>query len=227
MYAKKITQSDYTIIGEKTVENRLFGKICLLFFVTASFFSITCITPAMAHKVTVFAWVEGDQVFTESKLSGGKRVAAGDITVYDASNNVLLKGKTNDQGEFSFKLPQKPPLIIELNAGMGHQAKWTIQPDDVDDDTFPAGNDPEKDIIASEPVKTAPSVDRSAELNTADLEAVVERVLDKKLKPVIRLLVDTRQNEPSLSEIIGGIGYIMGIVGIIAYFQSRSPKRDK
>ena len=27
---------------------------------------------ALAHKITVFGWVEGDTVFTESKFSGGK-----------------------------------------------------------------------------------------------------------------------------------------------------------
>ena len=205
----------------KNMNNQPFGGIRRLLFPAAALLFLFCISPAEAHKVTVFAWVEGDQVFCESKLSGGKRVAAGEITVYDAGGNVLLKGKTSDQGAFSFKLPQAPPLTIELNAGMGHQASWTIQPDDVDEAAFPATDNPEIDIAAPEAASKVPCADSPGKPDTAELETVIEKVLDKKLKPLMRLLADTQQKNPSLTDIIGGIGYIMGIVGIIAYFKSR------
>ena len=206
---------------------RHFGKNRQRFFLTAACIVIFCTSPAFAHKVTVFAWVEGDQVFTESKLGGGKRVAAGKITVYDATDNILLTGNTNDQGEFSFTLPQKPPLIIELNAGMGHQARWALGPDDVDEEIFPSLDEPEKGVVPPEPAPESLPVAVSDKIDAAALETIIEKVLDRKLKPVIRLLADTRQKDPSLTEIIGGIGYIMGIVGIIAYFKSRSSGKAK
>jgi nickel transport protein len=205
----------------KNMKNQRVGGIRRLLIPAAAVILLFCISPARAHKVTVFAWVEGDQVFCESKMSGGKRVAAGEITVYDATRNVLLKGKTSDQGAFSFKLPQPPPLTIELNAGMGHQATWTIKPDDVDDAVFPTAGKGEKGVTAPLTVSKPLYDDPPGELNTAELETVIEKVLDKKLKPLMRLLADTQQKDPSLTDIIGGIGYIMGIVGIIAYFKSR------
>jgi nickel transport protein len=169
---------------------------------------------AGAHKVTVFAWVEGDTVFTESKLGGGKRVVEGDISVTDGDENILLTGKTNHQGEFSFKTPQKPPLTIVLDAGMGHRATWTIEAEDaapVADQAAETNQIPEE--------KTAPSP-VSAAPDAKQLETVLEKIIDRKLSPVIKMLADSQQRDPSLTDIIGGIGYIFGLVGIAAYFKS-------
>lgn len=79
-----------------------------------------------AHRVNVFAWVEGDSVFVESKFSGSKRVNAAEIIVTDGSGTQLLSGKTDENGKFSFKIPQKSDLKIVLLAGTGHRAEWTI-----------------------------------------------------------------------------------------------------
>ena len=81
---------------------------------------------AEAHRVNLFAWVEGDTVYVESKFSGGKKVKAGKIIVTDPQGNELVKGTTNGQGEFSFKVPKKADLKIVLLAGPGHRAEWKI-----------------------------------------------------------------------------------------------------
>jgi len=79
-----------------------------------------------AHRVIVFAWVEGDTVYVESKFNGGKKVKAGKIVVTDPGGNELVKGTTNAKGEFSFKVPKKTDLKIVLLAGEGHRAEWTL-----------------------------------------------------------------------------------------------------
>ncbi len=84
------------------------------------------IEPADAHRVVVFARVEGDTVYVESKFSGGKRVKAGKIIVTDPQGNELLSGTTDENGEFSFKVPKKSELRIVLMAGTGHRGEWTI-----------------------------------------------------------------------------------------------------
>ncbi|MGD9362169.1 MAG: hypothetical protein PVH85_25095, partial [Desulfobacterales bacterium] len=60
---------------------------------------------ASAHRVNVFAWVDGDTIHVESKFSGGKKVKTGKVVVMDPRSVELLSGFTNDQGEFSFKVP--------------------------------------------------------------------------------------------------------------------------
>jgi nickel transport protein len=69
--------------------------------------------------VTIFAWVDGDTIHTQSKFSGGKRVHNGEINVFDLDGNLLLKGNTDKNGEFSFKVPKNTSLKIELNSGNG------------------------------------------------------------------------------------------------------------
>jgi len=97
--------------------------LCLIIVVCVLCFLIE---PAGAHGVYVFAWVEGDTVYVESKFSGGKRVNAGKIIVTDPQGTELLDGTTNQKGEFSFKVPKKTELKIVLLAGTGHRAEWTI-----------------------------------------------------------------------------------------------------
>ena len=79
-----------------------------------------------AHRVNLFAWVEGDTIFVETKFSSGKRVNRGKIIVTDPQGTELLTGTTDANGEFSFKIPQKTELKISVLAGTGHRAEWTI-----------------------------------------------------------------------------------------------------
>ncbi|MGD8267671.1 MAG: hypothetical protein PVF55_05850, partial [Desulfobacterales bacterium] len=53
-----------------------------------------------------------------------------------------------------------------------------------------------------------------------ELKTLIEGALEKKLAPIRRQLAQLAQR-PSLHDIIGGLGYIMGLVGLGAYMQSR------
>ena len=83
--------------------------------------------PAWAHKVYVFAWVEEGVVYTESSF-GDQPVHGGAIEVVDKDEQVVLRGKTDDQGKFDFPVPSTvtSDLLIKLDATMGHQAWWTL-----------------------------------------------------------------------------------------------------
>ncbi len=84
--------------------------------------------PAMAHKVNIFAYVEGDVVYTESYFPDGRMVGNGTITVLDAAGNKLLDGKTDQDGLFSFPVPEKKEdLTIVINASMGHKNSYLLQ----------------------------------------------------------------------------------------------------
>ena len=65
-------------------------------------------------------------------------------------------------------------------------------------------------------------------LTKADLEAIqqiVDESVGKKIRPVIRDIAELKQpKEAGFKEIIGGIGYILGIVGVAMYFLSKKEK---
>ena len=81
----------------------------------------------LAHKVNIFAYVEGDTVFTESYFPDGKPVEDGQIVVQDSRGTTLLEGKTDEKGLFSFPLEKKQELLIIINATMGHKNSYLLK----------------------------------------------------------------------------------------------------
>jgi len=81
---------------------------------------------ALAHKVNIYAYVEGDTVFTESYFPDGKKVQNGKIKVYDESGGLFLEGTTDINGQFTFRCPVKNKLNIVLDASMGHRDEFVL-----------------------------------------------------------------------------------------------------
>lgn len=104
----------------------MFKKIFAIVFIASVFLSALS-SSAYAHKVTVFAYVEDDTVFTESFFPDGKRVQGGKIEAYDENNKLLLNGVTNKEGQFNFDLPASNSIKIILDASMGHKDDFTLQ----------------------------------------------------------------------------------------------------
>jgi nickel transport protein len=178
-------------------------------------FVLTRAPAVLAHKVYIFSWIEGDRVYTESYFSGKKKVMGGLIKVFDPSGKKLLEGKTNEKGEFSFKIPKKTDLRIVLEATMGHRAEYIIKAAEIPDTVERPESVKEKDDS---------SASRSS-ANKVDLEQiklVIEEALDSRLKPIVKTLAKIKEERgPGFTEIIGGVGYIFGLVGLILYFKSR------
>lgn len=87
--------------------------------------------PAFAHKVNIFAWVEGDTVHTESYFPDGRVVQKGTVSVYDSEDSLLLKGVTDEEGLFSFPVPKGDDLTIVLDASMGHRATYRLSAEEL------------------------------------------------------------------------------------------------
>ncbi|MFH0730615.1 MAG: carboxypeptidase regulatory-like domain-containing protein [Pseudomonadota bacterium] len=88
--------------------------------------------PAVAHKVNLFAYVEGGKVFTESYFPDGKPVESGKIFVYDSGESLLLEGKTDAKGLFSFLVPKLDDLKIVVDASMGHKNSFHLKKAEVE-----------------------------------------------------------------------------------------------
>ncbi|MEE9122750.1 MAG: hypothetical protein V3U56_15945 [Syntrophobacteria bacterium] len=179
--------------------------------------ALPMVSQVWAHKVNVFAWVEGDTVFVEGYFSGGKKSQDSLVEVFNPAGTKLLEGRTNEKGEFSFKIPERTDLKIVLTASMGHKNDFIVPASDFGE-------------VGSSPSSPSQSFAESAKASSANptdlsqLEGMIDRALDRKLAPVIKLIRDTRREGFSVTEIIGGIGYIMGLFGLVMYFKSRKNK---
>ena len=201
-----------------------FRSILMILTVTSA---LAVASVSQAHKVTIFAWSDGDRVHTESKFSGGKRVKDGTVEVFDDSGKLLLTGRTNEDGAFSFSPPRITDLNIVLIAGMGHQNSWRISAAELGStETAPAMAVP----ATSAANENSPRPDSAQptppqHLTAKDIETIVARQLDKKIQPLMRMMAESRDKRPTLSDVIGGIGYIIGLVGMAAYFRYRRQDR--
>lgn len=192
-----------------------------------------------AHKVSIFAYAEGDTVYTESYFSDGKKIKGGIVEVYDSQGIKLLEGKTGENGEFNFKLPKKDDLNIVLLASLGHKTSYTLSADELagiiatEEAQKPESTGSEvkevRELTPSPfPLPSGERIEVSGEnnflrneINSEQIKRIIDSSLDEKLEPIMRELTKAQQKEVSFTEVIGGIGYIFGIMGIILYFAGK------
>lgn len=172
--------------------------------VVALAISLILLSPAYAHKISTFGYQEGDMVYTESYFASGNRCKNCTVNVIALdSDRTVAQGRTDSEGVFDFKYTGKESLRITVDAGSGHMGSYTIKPE-------------EDDSVINVP--TAPSSGAGG--------LGIDSLLDTKLKPIRRELVALREavSRPGITEVLGGIGYILGIAGIWAYMKGRERK---
>jgi nickel transport protein len=112
---------------------------------------------------------------------------------------------------------------------MGHMAAWKIPVEEI------TGSQSESNILAtveevtatspssSESIKIAGEVSEPStmELRKKEIQEIIDTSLDKKLRPITEMLADSMECGPGITEIMGGIGYILGLVGVALYFANR------
>jgi len=55
----------------------------------------------------------------------------------------------------------------------------------------------------------------------AGIDKALEKALDKKLAPIMRMLAEMQEQKVRPTDVLGGLGYIFGLVGVAAYFKRK------
>lgn len=190
------------------------------FWIISLFLAIlTFSSNAYAHRVNVFAYVEGTEVFTESYFSKKKKVHQGKVEVFNSKDGkLLLSGITDDNGNFNFPVPNqtktdKSGLFIVLHASEGHRGEWTLAADEIFPDASPLPSTS----------ATSPVIIKSTQTSNSELNKLNTQVseLNSKVDALKRLIINQQENGPGANEIFSGIGYILGLFGVAAFFVSR------
>lgn len=204
---------------------------------------------ALAHKVSVFAYVDGPNLVIDAFYSKSNKVNGGKITVKSAATGEVYQQATTDEnGALTLPVPAKAiaakaDLRVLLVAGEGHQNDVLVHASEYAGLTAPAaaapaaapaaattGTKPAPKLSAapSSPAASpaaAPSAAPAAQLDEATLTRIVnqavEQAVESRMAPVKRLLLESAQKGPGPTEIIGGIGYIVGLFGLAAFFSAR------
>lgn len=193
---------------------------CLILSLTLTL--VLCAAPALAHKVSLFAYVENGVIKGEGYFAGGDKAKDCPVLLQDAQGRELASTRTDGQGGFSLPLPASPPpWKLVMPAGQGHQAGFTLRAEDASPG---AASAPEAGAEASAAAGEAAVVTAGpgGGLSPALLEELVGRVVEKRLEPIKAGLARMEgEGAYGLRDIVGGLGYILGLMGLAAYFKSR------
>ena len=188
--------------------------------------SLVVASSAQAHKVNMFAFAEGNEVYVEGYFSDGKKPKRCEVIVYDENNKPVFNGLTNEDGQISFTNPVKGAIRITLNAGEGHMAEYKLSAEETMVDEGPSGSVDSSDPVSME--DTVTSVATGMQPENADIQKMIRHSVGQSLRPVMRAL-DELKARRGTSDIIGGVGIIMGIGGLLLYMKARklSEKRKE
>lgn len=214
-------------------------KIVILTLVLVFFAS----SQAQAHRMNVFAWLENNQIIVECNFGKDKPAKDATVDILDEiTHKILLSGKTDATGHYVFQVPsvvrQGHGLVIDVNAGQGHHNEWTMDASELyAAASLTAGFDASAleqqaiDASRGKPLQTrpvTPNVDLSTPASSAvpgmtqdHVRAIVSEEVEKSVAPIRRHMAEKSMEGPTLVEIVGGLGWIIGIIGIVLYFKSR------
>ncbi|UCF30979.1 MAG: hypothetical protein JSV26_00695 [bacterium] len=162
------------------------------------------IVPAvvLAHGASILAHWEGQEVHTDSYSSDGRPIPGARVAVYDMGGRVLFEGVTDDTGALDFPKPGAGDLRIIMTAPSGHRSETVL-------------------TEVSRRGEAAPVRD------TGGPGKAVDEALEKKLVSIQESIQDLHRkiSKPRIPEILGGVGWIVGLAGAYLWGMSRNNRR--
>lgn len=193
--------------------------------------------PVWAHSLYVFGAGEGKAIRGKVYLRGGTGVPEAEVQATAPNGAVLASGKTDAQGQFFLPVPFRCDYTLRVALADGHQAEWKVSADELSTDLPPfspatssaeAGTDR---ISNDSPLGTlpheSPLAGSSQKASLSDRTVGGPGSFGSELRALQRQLVELRQewqqfrHEVQLRDILGGIGYILGLSGVSFYLLAR------
>ena len=181
-----------------------------------------------AHALDLFVSTDGSLIEGMAYFSDGGR-PRGALAELFVDGERVAASETDTDGRFTFELPAASADVrVSVDVGDGHRASWRLRPDQL-----PRGPLPEPvasaDATAPQQQNAAPShpgadadparTTSNTELAAAIAEAVDERIAQQLAGLREELAIDARRRR--VSDVLGGIGYILGLMGLATYLLRR------
>ncbi|HKK33440.1 MAG TPA: hypothetical protein VJ934_07745 [Desulfomicrobiaceae bacterium] len=180
---------------------------------------------APAHRVNVFAYQDGDAVEVEASFPGGRPCVDCTVAFIDpATSKQIRSGRTDAKGQLRVPVPAPPlpaGLEVVLEAGQGHRASWVLLPEDMTPSAEPDSAAGLQAGVPEPEIKQVQTLDNgnSITLDKGELVTLIDQAVSRQLAPLKRMLL--KEREPDPRNIVGSIGYLVGIAGIVAWMRSR------
>ncbi len=195
-------------------------KYSLLCFLGLAFFA----SPGPAHKLKMFASAEGNVIAGYVYYTTGGKAKNATVLVKDTEENTLREVTTNTNGEFTFIAEFKRDYIFVLELANGHRTTFRLTADELPD-SLPVVNDGQavalqnnQDIV-KEAVKTSSTENPCEGLKPSqgysleEIERIIDKAVARQIRP-LREQLEKYEEKIRLHDILGGIGYIIGLMGL-------------
>jgi nickel transport protein len=199
----------------------LVGRFPLALVVTVLCGVLGLAEPAAAHKLFVFATVRGKMIEGEVYYQGGDPAPDINVAIIGPEDMTLEETKTDQEGRFRFEPRWRIDHLLAADAGFGHRSEYTVLAAELPPD-LPSYV---SDGATSSPASTA---DRSSEAGRSpssgppgtatEIEALNQQIA------ALRRDLDRWKAQLRMQDILGGIGYILGVMGLTSYLlRKRKP----
>jgi nickel transport protein len=154
---------------------------------------------AWAHKLKLFATLDGTTIVGQAYFGGGKYPEGLTVTITDPDGKPLGETTTGAEGRFRFATTRPVDHLLSMATADGHGATLRVPLGPV------AG-----EAASAAPPPAAPNAD----------SAGLDHALAQRLRPLEERL-QALEEAVGLRDIVGGIGYILGLFGVLAWITAR------
>jgi nickel transport protein len=180
-------------------------------YIIVFFFAFIFSFSLFAHKIKVFASMDGKKISGYVYFSGGGRPKNMKVEVLGSDGRKLASVFTNAEGRFVYEPKKADDFTFVVNSGDGHKASYTVKS---------LGESP---VPVKSEENTSKSSLKSEKINMNEFRRIIGEEVSKQLMP-LREQVDGYEEKIRFRDILGGIGFIFGIAGIYFYFLARNKK---
>lgn len=249
-------------------------------YLFAIFFALNLIfllpQKSQAHRLNIYAWLEGNQIVVESNFARDHPARNAQIRVVDSdTGKVLTEGRTSNNGIFTFPVPKVVQdghgLTVEVNAGQGHFNDWKMSASELyAAASLTAGFDQERidnsqenaarnvarqvspapgadnapaaaqqgsyqipraqslseqaqapSAASNSPTPSAQNIPMPNGVDHQQMRGIIEEAMANQMRSVHQAIAKQSGGGPTLVNVIGGLGWIVGLVGIYLYSRVR------
>ncbi|MEM2145689.1 MAG: carboxypeptidase-like regulatory domain-containing protein, partial [Candidatus Jordarchaeaceae archaeon] len=174
-----------------------------------------------AHKLKVFATVEGQNIKGKVSLNDGEPIWDATVKVFDPTGKEIASTRTDEEGNFTIKAEFYCDYRIVADSGDGHGAEYKLSAS-----LLPAGL-PKRAATPSDRSQTATKLPQEVAGEKSHSHLSSDDQFEMLRAEIARLSEQLQRYEDRvrMTDIIGGIGYIVGLTGA-AYYYLGSRRRN-
>ncbi len=186
--------------------------------------------PCGAHKLMIYASAAGETISGSVYLDSGARLKDLTVRVQGPDGQKLGQVSTNEEGEFSYRADMRCDHVFVAHTPAGHRATYTVEASELpvslprpEGSQGGAAAEQRNAAESGEPDSSVPEAGK-AQLSREEIRSIVEEAVSRQLRP-LRRDMQKRRSEVQIRDVLGGVGYIFGLMGIILYLKKL--RRDR